>query len=170
MNTLGRQVTSERGAELIEFALILPLLLLIMLGIVDFGFMFQRYEVLTNAAREGARVAVLPGYTTADVQARVCAYVKTGGVPLTGACPNPGNPVISVTNVPIPVAGGPALGGKSVSVRFTHTYMFVVRLPGCSVDRSPRAFRLRPSPSCATNWRAPHECSRVSHIQQQATP
>ena len=37
---------SERGAELIEFALIFPLLLLVLLGIVDFGFLFQRYEVL----------------------------------------------------------------------------------------------------------------------------
>jgi hypothetical protein len=130
IDTLGRQVKSERGAELIEFALILPLLLLIMLGIVDFGFMFQRYEVLTNAAREGARVAVLPGYTTADVQARVCAYVETGGVPLTGACPNPGNPAIVVTDVPIPVGAGTPLEGKSVAVTFNHTYMFVGPIAG----------------------------------------
>ena len=72
---------SERGAELIEFALVLPLLLLIILGIVDFGFMFQRFEVVTNAAREGARIAVLPGYATADVEARVQNYLTTGGVP-----------------------------------------------------------------------------------------
>ena len=35
-----------------------------MLGIIDFGFLFQHYEVVTNAAREGARVAILPGYRT----------------------------------------------------------------------------------------------------------
>ena len=64
-------MVSERGAELIEFAIVLPVMLLIVMGIVDFGFMFQRYVVLTNAAMEGARVAVLPGYQTADVQARV---------------------------------------------------------------------------------------------------
>ncbi len=46
-----------------------------MFGIVDFGFMFQRYVVLTNAAVEGARVASMPGYTAADAQARVHAYV-----------------------------------------------------------------------------------------------
>lgn len=130
MNRLGRQVTSERGAELIEFALILPLLLLIMLGIVDFGFMFQRYEVLTNAAREGARIAVLPGYTTADVRARVCAYVETGGLPVTGGCPVPSNPAIAVTNVPIAMPAGPALEGKSVTVTFTHSYMFVGPIAG----------------------------------------
>lgn len=130
MKNLKSRLKSERGAELIEFALILPLLLLIMLGIVDFGFMFQRYEVLTNAAREGARIAVLPGYTTADVQARVCAYVKTGGLPLTGTCPNPGNPAISVTNVSIAVPAGPALTAKSVTVTFTHSYMFVGPIAG----------------------------------------
>ena len=57
---------SERGAELVEFAIVLPLLLLVTMGIIDFGFMFQRYVVLTNAAMEGARVAVLPGYSTSD--------------------------------------------------------------------------------------------------------
>ena len=61
---------------MIEFALIFPLLLLVILGIVDFGFLFQRYEVLTNATREGARMAVLPGYTTwRTSEARVCARI-----------------------------------------------------------------------------------------------
>ena len=67
------RLRSERGAELIEFALVFPLLLLSSSGIVDFGFMFQRFEVVTNAAREGARMAVLPGYATADVKTRVSA-------------------------------------------------------------------------------------------------
>ena len=60
--TTTQRLRSERGAELIEFALVLPLLMFIILGLVDFGFMFQRFEVVTNAAREGARIAVLPGY------------------------------------------------------------------------------------------------------------
>ena len=48
---------SEDGAQLVEFALVLPMLLLVVLGIAEFGFIFQRYEVVTNAAREGARIA-----------------------------------------------------------------------------------------------------------------
>ncbi len=56
-----RLFRTDRGAALVEFALVLPLLLVIIGGIVDFGFLFQRYEVVTNAAREGARLAVLPG-------------------------------------------------------------------------------------------------------------
>ena len=74
--------SSESGAELIEFAVSLPLLLLVALGIVDFGLLFQRFMVVTNAAREGARVAVLPGYGDADVVARVDQYLAAGG--LTG--------------------------------------------------------------------------------------
>ena len=56
-----RERNGEAGVELIEFGLVFPLLLLLVLGIVDYGFMFQRFEALTNATREGARVASLPG-------------------------------------------------------------------------------------------------------------
>ena len=63
-----RLLRSEHGAELIEMAVVTPLLLLLVFGIVDFGFMFQRYVVLTNAAVEGARVASMPGYTAADAR------------------------------------------------------------------------------------------------------
>ena len=42
-------------------AIVTPLLLLLVMGIVDFGFMFQRYVVLTNAAVEGARVGDAAG-------------------------------------------------------------------------------------------------------------
>lgn len=120
------RLKSERGAELIEFALVFPLLLLIVLGIVDFGFLFQRMEVITNAAREGARIAVLPGYAVADVQARVTNYVQTGGVPTTAT-----NPVVSVTDVSIPTgAGGPNLTGKRVQVTYTHAYLFIGPVAG----------------------------------------
>ena len=80
MATLTRKPRwhSERGAELIEMVVVLPLLLLVMFGIIDFGFMFQRYVVLTNAAMEGARVAILPGYTTADAEDRAESYAATG--------------------------------------------------------------------------------------------
>ena len=56
-----RRRDSESGQSIIELALTLPLLLVIVLGVFDFGFLFQRYEVVTNAAREGSRVGVLPG-------------------------------------------------------------------------------------------------------------
>ncbi len=46
---------ASRGQSLVEFALVLPPLLLILLGIIQFGFIFNSYVTLTNAAREGAR-------------------------------------------------------------------------------------------------------------------
>ena len=119
-----RRFCGEEAAQLVEFALVLPLLLLVMLGIAEFGFIFQRYEVLTNAAREGARIAVLPGYTTADVQARVASYVTAGRVPTTGGVP--GNPVVLVETIAIPVGGGlPALAARRVTVTYTYTYTFI---------------------------------------------
>ena len=58
---LPARVRSQAGAELVEFALVLPIMLLVFGGIVDFGLLLQRQQVVTNAAREGARLAVLPG-------------------------------------------------------------------------------------------------------------
>jgi Flp pilus assembly protein TadG len=124
LKTLRSRWQAEDGSQLVEFALVLPMLLLVVLGIAEFGFIFQRYEVLTNAAREGARIAVLPGYSTADVQARVAGYVTAGRVPTTGTNPN-----VAVADVSIPTtAGGPVLAGKRVTVTYTHTYMFLTAI------------------------------------------
>jgi Flp pilus assembly protein TadG len=68
----------DRGTALIEMAFTLPLLLLISMGIIEFGRAFQTWQILTNAAREGARVAVLAGYSDSMVAARVQEYVQAG--------------------------------------------------------------------------------------------
>lgn len=77
---LRRCVRREEGAELIEFMIVFPILMMIFAGILDFGMMFRSYEVVTNAAREGARVAILPGYKLADVQLRVQEYLDSAGL------------------------------------------------------------------------------------------
>jgi len=75
---------SERGAELIEFALVTPIFALLIAAMFDFGFLFRNWELMTNAAREGARVGILPSYvcddSTTDVRARVEAYMAASGV------------------------------------------------------------------------------------------
>jgi hypothetical protein len=101
-----------------------------MIGIVDFGFMFQRYEVLTNATREGARLAVLPGYNAADVRTRVCLYLQTGGVPMqpspnVNCATTPTNPVIDVQATTVNVPNGPPIDVMRVQLTYTHNYMFV---------------------------------------------
>ena len=80
-----RRSRSERGAELIEMAMVMPILLIVVGGIVDFGFVFRTWQVITNAAREGARVGVLPNYSctagpAGDVQPRVDTYLSSSGV------------------------------------------------------------------------------------------
>ena len=69
---------SERGAALLEVAITLPLLLLVSVGIFEFGRAYQTWQVLTNAAREGARMAVLPGSQPDEVKAVVTAYLEDG--------------------------------------------------------------------------------------------
>jgi len=98
--------------------LVTPLLLLLLFGIIDFGFMFQRYVVLTNAAMEGARVGILPGYTAADAQNRATTYASTGGVPGTV------NAVATTVSLP-GAAGGPPWPGLQVVVTHNYTYSYV---------------------------------------------
>ena len=112
----------EQGSELIELALVLPILLMIIAGIVDFGFLFQQYEVVTNAAREGARIAVLPGYTTADVQARVQNYLTAGGL---GTAPAP-----TVTTGTLTLPSGLVVATRQVVVTYPHTFAFIGPIAG----------------------------------------
>lgn len=74
------RVSSERGQALLETAFVLPIILLVSIGIFEFGRAYQTVQVITNAAREGARVSVLPNATKEDVQSRVTAYLKSGQV------------------------------------------------------------------------------------------
>lgn len=114
---LPRRLRSERGAELIELALVLPILLLVFAAIVDFGLLMQRMLTLNNAAREGARIAVLPGYTQTDVQNRVTQYVRegTGDSTLT--------PTTVLTPVSVdPPGTTPPFPAAQVTVTMTHSY------------------------------------------------
>lgn len=112
--------TSERGAELVEFAIIIPVLLLLMLGIVDFAFLFHSFQVTTNAAREGARLAMLPGYETngySTALGRVDDYIVAAGAP--------GAYTRAVAPVQIDLGGGLMGSGVQVTVTYTHDFMFV---------------------------------------------
>ncbi len=60
-----------RGAAVVEFAVVLPLLLTILFGIIEYGWIFMVRQTLQQAAREGCRVAILQASTPADVEARV---------------------------------------------------------------------------------------------------
>ena len=69
---------SQRGAALVEAAMVMPILLLISAGIFEFGRAYQTWQVLTNAAREGARIAVLPNGAPGTAETRVRQYMQDG--------------------------------------------------------------------------------------------
>jgi Flp pilus assembly protein TadG len=120
MAAVGRDADrgSESGQAIIELAFALPLLLVIVMGIFDFGLMFQRFEVVTNAAREGARVGVLPSYSTADAKTRAQQYLTSGG--LTSSA------TINAAVAPVSF-GNPSktVNQITVTVQYVHNYVFI---------------------------------------------
>lgn len=133
MTERPRNWLSERGAEFVEMALAFPLLLLVVLGIVDFGLMFQQYEVLTNAAREGARVGVLPAYgvngnLTANVTTRVTQYLNASFLS-EGGTVTVETPTISATTPGLfPDPGWSSttcITTVTVTLTYPHQFLFV---------------------------------------------
>lgn len=56
---IRRRLRAESGAVVVEFALILPVLLLIVIGTIEFGRVYSQFQVFNGAAREGARCAAV---------------------------------------------------------------------------------------------------------------
>src|SRR5262249_31496757 len=75
-----RRVRRERGSAVIETMLAIPLVLLVGVGILELGRAYQTSQMLTNAAREGARVATLPNPVAGAVDAKVREYLQTDGL------------------------------------------------------------------------------------------
>ncbi len=72
---------SERGAALVEMAVILPLFLVLVFGIMEAGWLFSQLTETRNAAREGARLAVVDYGTASQVATETCdrAFFSSGG-------------------------------------------------------------------------------------------
>lgn len=70
---------NEEGQSLVEFALVLPILMLILLGIIEFGWLFNAKITMTSAAREGARVYAIKGN-----EADFCVLVMEAVTDATG--------------------------------------------------------------------------------------
>ena len=60
----------RRGAAVVEMAVVAPLLMLFLFGIIEFGWMFMVHETMVNATREACREASLDGTTTGEVWTR----------------------------------------------------------------------------------------------------
>ena len=68
----------ERGNALVETAIALPILLLMMVGIFEVGRAYETWQVLTNAAREGARASIIPSGDATTTEALVRKYMTDG--------------------------------------------------------------------------------------------
>ncbi|MGQ0848910.1 MAG: TadE/TadG family type IV pilus assembly protein [Actinomycetota bacterium] len=67
---------SERGANLVEFAILAPLLILLLFGIIEFGWLFGQYNDVRHGAREGARFAAVDAGDTNAVRDSICTAME----------------------------------------------------------------------------------------------
>jgi Flp pilus assembly protein TadG len=120
-----RRRRGERGAVAVEFALLMPVLLMMVAGMIDAGFAINRYTMLNNAAREGIRAASL-GQSSTEVSAIVQNYlgdsrVAAASVSLTCLKPN-GSACSNWTS-------GKATGGTAI-LTITYSHDWVTPVPG----------------------------------------
>lgn len=117
---------AERGAVLVEFAIVLPLLALLLLTVIDLGLVIRESQVLQNAAREGARFSALPtswidpvrnAIATQDaIKQRVITYCALEGITVDPA---------SITvdqSYPITV-GGLTVWASRVTVQYPRPFL-----------------------------------------------
>lgn len=76
----SRQAREEGGQSLVEFAIALPILLAIVIGIFEFGMAWNQRQVITNSAREGARVLALPQVDADSARMVVNNYMTTANL------------------------------------------------------------------------------------------
>jgi Flp pilus assembly protein TadG len=112
----------QDGSQLVEFALVLPVLLLVLFGAIDFSLAFYDKAVLTNASREGARagiVATVPKLTEAQIETVALNYCTSHLVNFSGASA----PTAEVTG-----AAGASGAPLKVDVRYYYHYVMLARL------------------------------------------
>lgn len=127
LSAYGRKLRGrgERGAILVELALMLPLLTLFFLTVVDLGLVIWEHQVLQNAAREGARFSILPTSwldprnptaTQAAIEQRVIDYCLQEGITV--------NAVDITVNQQYPiVVGGFTVRGSEVVVTYNRSFL-----------------------------------------------
>ncbi len=135
---LRSRLTSERGQALLEFAFILPILLVFLLSLVDFGIAIDRRQVIQHAVREGARQASI-GLSEAEITDVVVAQSQE---------------ILEGADVTICYADGPGgapagFAGSAVRVSATFTYRFSLGsgelLDAMGIDPNALSIEMTPS-------------------------
>jgi Flp pilus assembly protein TadG len=146
MRTWWRRARREEGTALIETAFVLPIMLLVCVGILEFGRAYQTWQVVTNAAREGARVAILPDYSDDSVRARVKTYLKNGGLPAAIVDDTAKTKVlITATTIPVNTAGTVTASAARIVVEYPFEFMVLQPVAQLVVNGSTagQAFTMR---------------------------
>ena len=119
---MKHKIRHDRGAALVEMAIILPILILLLMGIVEFGRAYNAKITLTHATREGVRVLAIFGDAVAAEDAVVAASASLDPSLLsvsTTAC-NTGEPTSVTANYPfsydIPLFGSATISMSSTAV------------------------------------------------------
>jgi Flp pilus assembly protein TadG len=129
---------NNKGVALVEMAIVLPLLIIIVFGIIEFGFIIYDKAMITNASREGARVGIIfriddstgdPIYPTgsqvqAMIEQRIQSHLSTYLISLGSAQVRP-----SLANGGITIVSG-AASGEELRVDVNYQYKFLVLNPG----------------------------------------
>jgi Flp pilus assembly protein TadG len=116
MKIYKKILSGERGASAVEFAIILPILIMLIFGIVQFGIAYNKYIAVTHAVREGARLAAVGLYEDPDFDFEQAVRDSAPTIEIeTITVENPeglkiGNPVsvtitVEVFFIDIPMAG-----------------------------------------------------------------
>jgi Flp pilus assembly protein TadG len=70
--SFGKAKRADRGASLVEFAFIAPFLILLLLGVIEFGYLFGEFNDVRHGAREGARVAAVNAGDNSFLHTETC--------------------------------------------------------------------------------------------------
>ena len=116
MSVILRRITrrtgkGEGGQSLVEFTLVLPIFLLVLFAIIDFGMAFNAWITVTNSAREGARVGTV-GKTAGDIEARVRDTASA----------------LEQANLTVTVTNAEGASGESVVVDVSYAYSLITPL------------------------------------------
>ena len=88
---------------MVEFAVVAPVFFVLIFGMVEYGRMVMVQQILTNASREGARVAVLDGATTSQVTSQVTTYLQNASISGATVTVNPSPPTNAAYGAPVTV-------------------------------------------------------------------
>ncbi len=80
MDSIAKKRTWARGATLVEMAVVFPLLLMVTLGAIKYGWLFLKAQQMTNAARQAARMAILPDADLLEVTTAITNLLAGAGI------------------------------------------------------------------------------------------